>query len=106
MAQGARAAQIGPSREARALPAQFWPATATGVAFLDLDWRYLALNEALARIHGIPRGEHVGRRMAEVVPVAWTALSPHVGRLASTGSAIRDIRLEGRFRSEPDPICH
>ncbi|MFC5905943.1 SpoIIE family protein phosphatase [Streptacidiphilus monticola] len=39
-----------------------------GVAFLGTDLRYRYVNEALARINGVPAAQHVGRRIADVVP--------------------------------------
>ena len=51
-------------------------AAPVGMAFLDRELRYLRINEALAAVHGLPAGDHVGRTMAEVVPERWTTLEP------------------------------
>ncbi len=45
-----------------------------GMAFLDRELRYLRINEALAAVHGLPAGDHVGRTVAEVVPEQWALL--------------------------------
>ena len=49
-----------------------WPAlldgTQAGVAVLDTDLRYVYVNQALARMNGIPAAAHLGRTIAEMVP--------------------------------------
>ncbi|WP_141726509.1 PAS domain-containing protein, partial [Actinacidiphila rubida] len=42
--------------------------TQAGVAVLDTDLRYVFVNPALARMNGVPAGEHIGRTTGEVVP--------------------------------------
>ncbi len=42
--------------------------TAVGFAVLDAELRYLTVNERLARIDGVPVEEHLGRRLADVLP--------------------------------------
>ena len=37
-----------------------------GIAFLDLDLRFLRVNEALARMNQVPADEHLGRTVGEV----------------------------------------
>ncbi|MFE9684615.1 SpoIIE family protein phosphatase [Streptomyces sp. NPDC006285] len=39
-----------------------------GVAVLDRELRYLYLNDALARLNGVPAAEHLGRRLRDVLP--------------------------------------
>ncbi len=37
-----------------------------GLAILDTDLRYLAVNPALERMHGLPAKEHLGRHYREI----------------------------------------
>ncbi|WP_329312987.1 SpoIIE family protein phosphatase [Streptomyces sp. NBC_01262] len=84
-----------------------------GVAIFDTDLRYVRVNEALARMNGLPATEHIGRRAAGIVnpKVAdeLTVLQQHVldtGRPvidfvvpAATGHGHRSVsyhRLEDR----------
>ncbi|MEW2574313.1 SpoIIE family protein phosphatase [Streptomyces sp. NPDC047070] len=39
-----------------------------GIAVLDGELRYLYLNDALARLNGVPAAEHLGRRLRDVLP--------------------------------------
>ena len=41
-----------------------------GLAILDTDLRYLAVNPALERIHGIPAKDHLGRHYREIMTSA------------------------------------
>lgn len=43
----------------------------TGVAFLDATLHYLAVNDALARMNGLPVHDHTGKRIRDVVPHLW-----------------------------------
>jgi two-component system cell cycle sensor histidine kinase/response regulator CckA len=51
-------------------------AAPVGMAFLDRELCYLRINEALATVHGLPAGDHVGRSVAQVVPEQWAVLEP------------------------------
>lgn len=54
-----------------------------GVALLDLEGRYLFLNEALARMNGLPREEHLGRLSTEVLSVPEEVIRPVFQRVAA-----------------------
>jgi PAS domain S-box-containing protein len=38
------------------------------IAFLDTELRYVRLNEALARLNGVPLADHIGRTVHDVLP--------------------------------------
>ncbi|HET7902321.1 MAG TPA: SpoIIE family protein phosphatase [Candidatus Nanopelagicales bacterium] len=59
-----------------------------GVAVLDGDLRYLAINEPLARINELPVAAHLGRAVAEVLPAIWPTLEPLLRR-ALSGEPVR-----------------
>ncbi|MFF3390929.1 SpoIIE family protein phosphatase [Streptomyces sp. NPDC002669] len=46
--------------------------TSAGVGVLDTGLRFLYVNPALERINGIPAAEHIGRTVAEVLPLVDT----------------------------------
>ena len=47
---------------------QFYQDIPLGLCGLDLEFRYLHINEWLAAINGIPVDEHLGRTFREVLP--------------------------------------
>lgn len=63
----------------------------TGLALLGSDLRFLRVNEALARMDGVPVAEHVGRRVREVVP-GGGALESVMREVLDRGEAVVDRR--------------
>ena len=55
-----------------------------GLAFHDLDGRYVRINDHLAEINGRPPAEHVGRTLAEILP-----------ELPEVGGDVRARRRDG-----------
>ncbi|MGI5373159.1 SpoIIE family protein phosphatase [Streptomyces sp. CA-251387] len=62
-----------------------------GLAMLGPDLRFLRVNEALARIDGVPVAEHVGRRVTEVAPSAGV-LESVMRQVLERGEAVVDFR--------------
>lgn len=62
-----------------------------GLAMLGPDLCFLRVNEALARMDGVPVAEHVGRRVTEVAPGAG-ALESAMRRALERGEAVVDFR--------------
>ncbi|GAA3398410.1 SpoIIE family protein phosphatase [Streptomyces roseoviridis] len=74
-----------------------------GLATLGPDLRFVRVNDALARMNGVPPAEHVGRRLTEVVPgVNAAALEALMRRVLDTGTAVVDARRAGRTAADPD----
>ncbi|MFI6009938.1 SpoIIE family protein phosphatase [Streptomyces sp. NPDC051243] len=62
-----------------------------GLAMLGPDLRFLRVNEALARMDGVPVAQHVGRRVTEVAPGAG-ALESVMREVLDRGQAVVDFR--------------
>jgi PAS domain S-box-containing protein len=77
-----------------------------GLCVLDRDLRYTRINERLARIHGIPAADHLGRTVREIVPDLADALEPVLRRVLDTGQGIQDLELSGSTAAVPDRIHH
>ncbi|MFD8985195.1 SpoIIE family protein phosphatase [Streptomyces sp. NPDC059564] len=74
-----------------------------GLATLGPDLRFLRVNDALARMNGVPAADHLGRRLTEVVPgVNAAALEATMRRVLECGKAVVDIRRTGRTPADPD----
>ncbi len=74
-----------------------------GLGFLDLNLRYARLNEALARINGLPVEAHLGKTPAELVPgldqinqmmATWR-------RILVTGESIFNVETTGETAAAP-----
>src|SRR5688500_1709847 len=74
-----------------------------GMAFIDRTFRYVRVNETLARYNGVPAEAHLGRAVADVVPHFWPALKPLYER-ALAGETIVDQEIRGRRADTPDQL--
>ncbi|MEU6890847.1 SpoIIE family protein phosphatase [Streptomyces sp. NPDC046557] len=74
-----------------------------GLATLGTDLRFLRVNDALARMNGVPAAAHLGKRLTEVVPgVNATALEATMRQVLEQGTAVVDVRRTGRTPADPD----
>ncbi|MEV7569563.1 SpoIIE family protein phosphatase [Streptomyces tanashiensis] len=74
-----------------------------GLALLGPDLRFLRVNDALARMNGVPAARHVGHRLTEVVPgVNATSLESLMRQVLESGTAVVDARRVGRTPADPD----
>ncbi|WP_123458679.1 SpoIIE family protein phosphatase [Streptomyces sp. PanSC19] len=74
-----------------------------GLALLGPDLRFLRVNDALARMNGVPAARHVGRRLTEVVPgVNAAGLESLMRQALESGTAVVDARRVGRTPADPD----
>jgi PAS domain S-box-containing protein len=62
-----------------------------GLAFLDHELRYLAVNERLAEMHGLPTAAFLGRAVADVFPEGIDTIEPRLRRTLG-GEIIKDIK--------------
>ncbi|WP_156041478.1 ATP-binding protein [Chondromyces apiculatus] len=66
-----------------------------GLAFLDCQHRFVAVNDLLAELHGCPPPEHIGRTLAEVAPGLWPAMALHIRQVMETGEPVLDADVRG-----------
>ncbi|GGU47709.1 SpoIIE family protein phosphatase [Streptomyces lavendofoliae] len=73
-----------------------------GLALLGPDLRFLRVNEALARMNGVPARDHLGKRLTEVAPgINATALETVMRQVLERGEAVVDVRRTGRTPADP-----
>ncbi|MEU8540444.1 SpoIIE family protein phosphatase [Streptomyces sp. NPDC048717] len=73
-----------------------------GLATLGPDLRFVRVNDALARMNGIPRSDHVGLRLSQVLPgVNAGALEDMMRGVLDSGTAVVDARRVGRTPADP-----
>ncbi|WP_344466625.1 SpoIIE family protein phosphatase [Kitasatospora kazusensis] len=81
----------------------FFTQSPVGMVVYDPELRYVRLNDALARVNGIPAAEHLGRRVTEVLPgINGTEVEAVMRRVLETGEAVVDARSHGRTPGDPD----
>jgi PAS domain S-box-containing protein len=94
------------SDEALALLDTLQSAAPIGFAFVDLSFRYVRVNDALAAINGIPAGDHIGKTVDEIAPGLWPPIGPTYAALLEKNAAVVNVELSGETRAKPDEIRH
>jgi PAS domain S-box-containing protein len=93
------------ARAAEALLDAFFAGASVGMAFLDRDLRFVRVNDALARLNGIPRADHIGRTAAEVLPDGNPRVVAMLRRVLETGDAVEDD-VAGYYATAPAERHH
>jgi PAS domain S-box-containing protein len=83
-------------RQARAQFAQLaalYRTSPIGLAFVDTDLRYVAINDRMAEINGFPAVEHPGRPVRESMPEIGGMVEALVRRVLETGNPIQNVEI-------------
>jgi PAS domain S-box-containing protein len=103
---GEAQAQERASGEAQALLDALVSAAPIGQGFLDTDFRYVRVNDALAEINGVPAIDHIGRTVREVLPAMAADIEAALEEVMATGEAIVDLQIVGETPREPGRDRH
>lgn len=74
---------------------------ASGIAVIDSELRYVQVSDWLARLHGLPAGEHPGKTVREIVPQLASTVEPLMRRILATGEPAFNIELQGEVAGDP-----
>ncbi|MFD8595695.1 SpoIIE family protein phosphatase [Kitasatospora sp. NPDC059646] len=81
----------------------FFTQSPVGMAVFDTDLRFVRLNDALARINGVPREQHFDRRLTEVLPsIDGQQVEEMMRRVLTEGQSVLDARTHGRTPADPE----
>ncbi|TWU38999.1 Autoinducer 2 sensor kinase/phosphatase LuxQ [Novipirellula aureliae] len=73
-----------------------------GMSLVDRNQRFLRINQAMASMNGLPREEHLGRRVADVVPQLEKTIVPIYEKVFNTAEPALNLELKGcRIRGKP-----
>lgn len=90
----------GPAEVADLLGALFAHAP-VGFALIDTDLRFVAVNDALAAVNGLPAADHLGRPVADVLPDLAPGAIDALRHVLATGEPLRDVEVSGRTPASP-----
>ena len=79
--------------EPEKLLAAYFSLSTVGVCILDSGLRYLAINNTLAEMNGIPPADHLGKTLREILGPAAGAVESHSRRAFVTGDSVYNIEL-------------
>ena len=92
-------AHIEPLSEQEKLLATYFSSSSVGLSFLDSQLRYLAINNTLAEIHGIPAPDHLGKTVREILGDFADVIEPQLHRVFSTGEPVLNLDVSAMFAS-------
>ncbi|MFI2433162.1 SpoIIE family protein phosphatase [Streptomyces sp. NPDC018693] len=73
-----------------------------GMAVMDLDLRYVWLNDTLERFGGVPRKQRLGRRLSELLPgLQAETIEGLMRKVLETGTPVTDYEYTGWSWADP-----
>ena len=83
--------------EPEKLLAAYFKSSTVGLSILDAELRYLAVNQTLAEINGLPAVQHLGKTIGEILgPVAGT-IEPALESILGTGEPVLNLEFSGKL---------
>jgi formate hydrogenlyase transcriptional activator len=89
--------QIQSSDDPDRLIATYFQSSTVGLCVLDPELRYISINNALARIHGVAAEQHVGQSAREILGSAADQLEPEFRRVFQTGRPNLNLEMVAVF---------
>lgn len=65
-----------------------------GLAAHDRELRFIAVNERLAAMNGVPATTHIGRTPREILPAVADTVEPLIRRVLETGEPVAEVEIE------------
>ncbi|MBV9659096.1 MAG: PAS domain S-box protein [Verrucomicrobia bacterium] len=78
---------------------------AVGFTFLDTERRFVRINQAFARMNGLPREAHLGRTLREVLPDLADAFEPLLDDVLASGQPVVNREIVSPIGAHP-PTRH
>ena len=72
-----------------------------GFAFVDPELRFVRINQSLADMNGVPREQHLGRPVHDILPELAEDVEPRLRRVLKTGEPLLDQEVHGETRATP-----
>ncbi|WP_310489625.1 PAS domain S-box protein, partial [Chamaesiphon sp. VAR_69_metabat_338] len=72
-----------------------------GLCFIDLDFRFVRINEQLAQIDGLSVNEHIGRTLREILPDLADTIEPLYRQIIESSQPILDLEISGTTQAQP-----
>lgn len=72
-----------------------------GLCFVDLDLRFVRINQQLAEINGLSASKHLGRTLRSVLPKLADQLEPLYRQVIASGNPILNLEIQGTTPAQP-----
>jgi signal transduction histidine kinase/ActR/RegA family two-component response regulator len=94
------------SDESLALLDTLQSAAPIGFAFVDLSFRYVRVNDALAAINGLSAQGHIGKTVEGVLPSLWPTIGRICQEVLERNEAVANIEVSGETPARPGEPRH
>jgi formate hydrogenlyase transcriptional activator len=88
--------------ESEHLLAVYFSASKVGLCILDADFRYLAINNTLAEMDGMPAAEHLGKTVREMLGDFAEVIEPQLKHVLTTGQPVLNIEISFMLRNRTE----
>lgn len=78
----------------------FFSAAPWGMGIIDHHYRYVRVNQVLAKINGLPESGHLGRLIWDVVPGLRSSLEPLFQAVFTTGDSILNQEINAQVSAQ------
>lgn len=89
--------------ESEQLLTAYFKASQVGLCLLDTSFRYLAVNDTLAEMNGVPASEHLGHSVREILGDFAELVEPQFQQLLATGQPITDLEISFILPNRTEP---
>jgi formate hydrogenlyase transcriptional activator len=86
-----------------ALLCAYFKVAKVGIAILDTNLRYVAINHTLAEMNRIPAEDHIGKSIRELLPGVAEAIGPQLERVLATGEPIPNLEVSCPYPDNSGP---
>ena len=78
-----------------------------GLCLMDLNLRFVRINERMAEINGCSPSEHIGRTLREVIPEVAEKIEPFYRQVIETGAPVLELEVSGTTPADPsgEKVC-
>jgi diguanylate cyclase (GGDEF)-like protein/PAS domain S-box-containing protein len=81
---------------------QVYQYSPVGLVLMDMNYRFVRINERMAEINGLPVAAHIGRTLREVVPHLADFIMELYRPVYERGEPVLNVELQGRTPNGPD----
>src|ERR1700683_2079253 len=80
---------------------QVYQYSPVGLVLMDMDYRFVRINERMAEINGLPIEAHIGRTLREVLPELADYIMELYRPVYERAEPVLNVELHGQTRKEP-----
>src|ERR1700722_11789186 len=81
---------------------QVYQYSPVGLVLMDMNYRFVRINERMAEIHGLPVAAHIGRTLREVVPDLADFIMELYRPVYERGEPVLNVELQGPAPNGPN----